>query len=133
MSNRVAYSYAVLRLVPDVQRGECLNVGVALFCRARRFLDVCFQLDDALLHALSPGRDPAPIRAYLEALARIAAGDPDAGPLAALDQSERFHWLTNVGSTMLQPGPIHGGITDDPEAELDHLMRTFVLRPKGGL
>lgn len=123
---RVPYDYAVLRLVPRVERGERFNVGVALLCRPRRFLGVRTWLDEAKLAALAPGCDPEPVRQQLAALEAIAAGDPGAGPLAALTQAERFHWLTAPSSTILQPSPVHSGLTDDPHATLDRLFAELV-------
>jgi hypothetical protein len=120
------FQYAILRVVPDVERGEQLNAGVALFAREHRFLAARIALDEARLRAIAPGTDPATVRAHLDALARIAAGDPAAGPMAALEPSERFHWLVAPSSTIIQASPVHTGLTDDPEAELEHLVARLV-------
>ena len=122
----VSYVYAVIRLVPRVERGERFNVGVALFSRPKRFLAVRCDLDETKLAALAPGVDAGTIRAQLAALEAIAAGDPAAGPVAALDSSERFHWITSPGSTIIQASPVHTGLTTDPEATLDHLFAGLV-------
>lgn len=121
------YTYAVLRLVPRVERGECFNVGVVLLCRPRRFLGVRTWLDEAKLAVMAPGLDGELVRAHLAAAERVAAGDASAGPMAGLDLSERFHWLASPGSTILQPGPVHTGVTADPEATLARLFRALVL------
>jgi hypothetical protein len=122
------FSYALLRVVPSVERGERLNAGVVLFCREYDFLAVRTGLDEARLHALAPGLDAVPLRTHLAALARVAAGDPDAGALAALEPSERFGWLVAPSSTMIQPSTVHTGLTADPQATLDHLFQTLVAR-----
>jgi hypothetical protein len=120
------FQYAIVRVVPRVERGECLNAGVVLFCRPRRFLAARIALDEARLRALAPGADLAIVRNHLEALTRIAAGDAAAGPIAALEPSERFHWLVAPSSTMIQCSPVHTGLTDDPARELDHLVERLV-------
>jgi hypothetical protein len=120
------FAYAILRVVPRVERGEQLNAGVVLFCRRRRFLAAKVDLDEARLAALAPDLDPAQVRAHLEALARIAAGDPAGGPVAKLDASERFGWLVAPSSTIIQPSPVHTGICDDPQAMLDRLFDELV-------
>jgi DUF3037 family protein len=125
---REDFQYAILRVIPRVERGEALNAGVVLFSRRHGFLAARTELDVAALAALSPGCDPAEVRAHLETLARVAAGDPAGGPIAALEPSERFHWLTAPSSTIVQPSAVHTGLTDDPAAELDHLFAQLVAR-----
>ncbi|MDQ4099890.1 MAG: DUF3037 domain-containing protein [Chloroflexota bacterium] len=124
------YQYAVIQVVPDVERGERFNAGVVLFCRSRRFLSARTSLDLEKLSALAPACDSETITTQLEALERIAAGDISAGPLARLEQAERFHWLVAPGSTMLQPSDVHSGLTSDPAAALDRLFHRLVKRPK---
>jgi hypothetical protein len=125
---RSAFQYAILRVVPSVERGECLNVAVVLFARQHEgFLALRAHLDDARLAALAPGLDPASVRPHLEALGAVAAGDPAAGPLAALSPSERFGWLVAPSSTVLQPSPVHTGMTADPAATLEHLVAELVV------
>ena len=126
MSADVQYSYVLLRVVPHVERGEQLNAGVALFCRQRQFLQLRVALDDRRLRALAPDVDVAPIRAQLELMTRVAAGEEDAGPIARLEQSERFHWLAAPSSTVIQPSEVHTGVCDDPAEELDHLFEGLV-------
>jgi hypothetical protein len=123
------FSYAVFRVVPRVERGERINVGVVVFCRPLQYLAARTALDERRLAALSPDLDPESIRPHLAALERVAAGDPDAGPIGQLDQTARFHWLVSPSSTMIQPSAVHSGICSDPVAELDKLFRTLVLAP----
>jgi hypothetical protein len=120
------YSYAVIRVVPRVERGECLNAGVVLLCRPKRFLAARVALDEARLRALTPEVDPTTIEEHLAAIERIAAGDPAAGPIARLGQGERFHWLVAPSSTVIQPSEVHTGLCDDPATELEHLMDRLV-------
>ena len=120
------FQYAIVRIVPDVERGECINAGVILLCRPRRFLAARVGLDEAKLRALAPDADPATIAPHLAAIERIAAGDSTAGPMARLGQGERFHWLVSPSSTVIQPSEVHTGLCDDPAAELDHLFERLV-------
>jgi hypothetical protein len=124
------FAYALLRVVPHVERGECLNAGVVLFCRQRAFLAARVGLDERRLAALAPDIDPAAVRPHLDAVPRIAAGDPAAGPIAALDRSERFGWLVAPSSTIIQPSAVHTGLSDDPAGMLDHLFVTLVAPPR---
>jgi len=120
------FQYAIVRLLPRVERGECLNVGVVLLCRSRRYLEARIALDERRLAALAPALDPETVRPHLSAIERIAAGDPAAGPIAGLGQAERFHWLVSPSSTMIQPSEVHTGLCHDPADELDPLMATLV-------
>lgn len=121
-----AFQYAIWRVVPSVERGEALNVGVVVFCRRRKFLKARVLLDEERLRALSPGLDLYAVRRHLDGMVRVAAGDPEGGAVARLDQSERFGWLTAASSTIVQPSPIHTGLCDDPEAVLDRLFTRLV-------
>ena len=123
---RSPYQYAIVRVVPRVERGECLNVGVILLCRPSRFLGATMALDEGRLGAFAPGLDPATVRPHLAAIEAIARGDAEAGPIARLGQAERFHWLVAPASTIIQPSAVHTGLTDDPAAELAHLVETLV-------
>ena len=127
--SRSPFAYTVLRAVPRVERGEFINVGVVLFCRERRFLQARIGLDAARLQILAPECDAAEIRAQLEAIVRVADGDADAGPIARLSQSERFHWISSPHSTIVQRSEAHTGLTDNPATTLEHLFRTLVLTP----
>jgi hypothetical protein len=126
--SRKPFQYAALRIVPRVERGEAVNAGVVLFCRPLRFLGARTQLDAALLHALAPGCDPDAVAKLLGTMELIAAGDPAGGPIAELPQSERFHWLVAPASTIVQPGPVHTGLTDDPAGQLARLFAKLVER-----
>jgi DUF3037 family protein len=121
-----SFQYAVLRVVPRVERGESLNAGVILLCRPKRFLAARTALDEGRLRALAPDVDPATIETHLAAIERIAAGVAEGGPIAALGQAERFHWLVAPSSTVIQPSEVHTGLCDDPAVELDHLFERLV-------
>jgi len=125
---REDFQYAIVRIVPRVERGEMLNAGVILFCRRLKFLAARTELDAAALAAISPNCDPDGLRTQLQAIELVAAGDPAGGPIAALEPSERFHWLTAPSSTIVQPSPVHTGLTADPAAELDRLFAQLVRR-----
>ncbi|HLH23217.1 MAG TPA: DUF3037 domain-containing protein [Chloroflexota bacterium] len=123
------YSYAVVRVVPRVERGEYVNVGVVLFAREARFLAARMELDAARVRALAPEADLALIERHLVAFVAVAEGRAAGGPIAALPPAERFHWLTAPRSTIIQPSPVHGGLTDDPTAALEDLLTAFVRPP----
>ena len=126
MSEPQAYFYTVLRVVPRVERGECFNAGVVLFSRSLRYLGMRWALDPWKLQALAPEADPDFVESQLVAMAVVAAGEPGGGPVARLDPAERFHWLAAPSSTVIQPSPVHTGVTTDPEATLEHLFATLV-------
>lgn len=128
MPEREDFQYAIVRVVPRIERGECLNAGVILYCRRLAFLGAKTGLDEAALAALAPGCDPDEVRAQLETLERVAAGAEDGGPIAGLDPSERFHWLTAPSSTIVQSSAVHTGLTSDPAGELEHLFESLVSR-----
>ncbi len=126
------FSYAVYRLVPRIDRGERINVGVLLFSRPLDYLGVRTALDEERAAALWPALDLETIRPQLAALERIAAGDAGAGPIALLDSTARFHWLVSPSSTSIQPSEVHTGLCGDPDAELDKLFAALVLEPAAG-
>jgi Protein of unknown function (DUF3037) len=126
MPDRRAFQYTILRVVPRIERGECMNVGVVLFCPQHRFLGARFELDAERLAAFAPDLDPETVRPHLEAIAAVVAGDPDAGPLGALPASERFGWIAARSSTVLQPSEVHTGLSEDPAATLEHLFEALV-------
>jgi hypothetical protein len=126
MPERRDFQYTILRVVPRIERGECINVGVVVFCRQHGFLGIRIGLDEERLRALAPDLDPAAVEPPLEAIAAVVAGEPAAGPLAQLSPSERFGWVAATSSTVIQPSEVHTGLTDDPQATLDHLFRTLV-------
>jgi Protein of unknown function (DUF3037) len=123
-----SYDYALIRVVPSVERGECLNVGVLLFCRTQRFLGVRIHLDQARLLALSPDLDLATVQQELDDIVQICEGGPQAEPLGQMSQSERFHWLVSPSSTVIQTSPVHTGLSSNPEAALEQLFKTMVYR-----
>jgi hypothetical protein len=120
------FTYAILRVVPRVERGECFNAGVVLFCRQRDFLAVKVGLDERRLAALAPDVSAAHVREHLDALVRVAAGSPDGGAIAQLPPSERFGWLVAPSSTIIQPSAVHTGLSGDPQATLDALFAELV-------
>jgi hypothetical protein len=120
------FSYLILRVVPSVERGERLNVGVVLFCRQRAFLGAQVEVDEGRLKTLSPEVSVAEVREHLAALVRVAEGAPDAGPIAALPASERFGWLAAPSSTIVQASEVHTGLSRDPEATLRSLFERLV-------
>ncbi|MGC4105056.1 MAG: DUF3037 domain-containing protein [Thermomicrobiales bacterium] len=123
----VPYLYAVLRVVPRVEREEFFNAGVVVFSRPGRFLGVRTHLDAAKLHVLDSACDHALVAAYLAGIEAVAAGEKDAGPMAGLDLSERFHWIAAPSNTIIQPSPVHPGRTIDLVVTLDRLFTTLVL------
>lgn len=132
MPDRCSYDYALVRVVPRVERGECINAGVILHCSERAFLDARIELDESRLLALMPGLSAAEledIRAHLADIERIARGEPGAGPIGELPQAQRFHWLCAPRSTVVQPSPVHAGLTGEPAAALDTLFATLVRLP----
>ena len=126
MSERVPYLYTVLRLVPRIERGEAMNIGLVLFCRPQRFLRVGYEIDHSRLKAFAGDIDTSLIESRLESLSLIAAADQAGGPVAALDIGERFHWLSNVSNTIIQPGDVHPGLTSDAEATFARLLDELV-------
>ena len=120
------YDYALVRLVPCVEREEFINVGVILFCRTRRFLGALVHLDEQRALALDPGLDLQAVQQHLDAIPMICAGGKEAGYVGQLSQSERFHWLVSPRSTIIQTSPVHSGVSDDPESTLQHLFKTMV-------
>jgi hypothetical protein len=123
---RRPFQYTILRLVPRIERGECVNVGVVLFCRQHGFLGAQIKLDEARVRALAPDLELAEVRPHLEAIHAVLDGDPGAGVLAALSQSERFGWVAARSSTVIQASDVHTGMTADPAATLAHLFARLV-------
>jgi hypothetical protein len=121
------FAYALLRVVPRVERGERVNVAIVLYCRQRDFLDLRTQLDERRLHVLAPDLDLAAVSSQLEAIANVLCADPRGGALAKLPASERFGWIVAPSSTIIQPSEVHTGLTHDPAATLEHLFDSLVL------
>jgi len=129
MRELVPFDYAVIRVVPWVEREEFINAGVILSCPGRRFLEARVELDLRRLAAFAPGLDAATIRCFLEAIPQVCAGGDGAGPIGRLTQRERFHWLVAPRSTVIQTSPVHSGLCADPEETLGHLVATMVRVP----
>jgi Protein of unknown function (DUF3037) len=127
-----SFDYAVVRVVPRVDREEFLNAGVILFCLERDFLAARVELDGARIRALFPDADLAAIEGHLRAIPRIAAGGEGAGPIGRLSPRERFHWLVAPRSTVIQVSPVHAGLCEDPERALEHLVDRMVRAPAPG-
>ena len=127
MRAEYTYDYAVIRVVPRVDRGEQINVGVILSCVDSDFLDVAIRLDEARLRALDPAADLDAITAGLATITVVCAGGPGAGPIGEMSARERFRWIVSPRSTVIQTSPVHTGRTDDPRAALERLFTMMVL------
>jgi hypothetical protein len=121
-----SYDYAIVRVVPRVEREEFINAGVILSCQAQDFLAARIDLDESRLLALDPRVDLEAVRVNLASIPLVCAGGPAAGPIGKLTPRERFHWLVAPRSTIIQTSPVHSGRCQDPAAALDHLVRTMV-------
>ena len=131
MPDQSSYNYAVIRVVPRVDREEFVNVGVIVSAPKHEFLEARIELDEQRLLALDPKLDLEAIRAHLASVPAICKGGNDAGPIGRLKQRERFHWLVAPRSTIVQTSPVHTGKCANPSAALDHLMNTMVrLQPR---
>jgi hypothetical protein len=124
-----SFDYAVVRVVPRVERGEFLNVGVILFCSTRSFLAARIELDRERLLAIAPSSDIASIESHLQTIPVVCAGGPAAGPVGELSQGERFQGRIAPRSTVIQVSPLHAGVHDDVEAALDRLFEKLVRTP----
>ena len=121
-----SYDYAVVRVVPRVERGEFINAGIILFCSELAYLDACIALDEQRLNALAPDADIEEVRAHLAIIPVIAAGGEAAGAIGSLTQRERFHWLVAPRSTVVQVSPVHTGRMTTPTVVMRHLVKTLV-------
>ncbi|MER6557663.1 DUF3037 domain-containing protein [Streptomyces sp. NPDC001027] len=124
--DRDVFEYALLRVVPRVERGECINAGVLVYCRGRDYVGARTHLDEARLLALDPDADVPGVRAALRAVEGVCAGGASAGQAAGDDAGRRFRWLIAPRSTIVQPGPVHTGLTADPDAETERLLELLV-------
>lgn len=125
-----SFDYAVVRVVPRVERGEFINAGVIVFCLERKFLEARVVVDEARLRALWPDVDVDLVRRHLAAIPKIASGDAAAGPIARLSQRERFHWLVSPRSTMIQVSPVHTGLCEKgPEGMVEELAQRLLGTP----
>ena len=129
MSAEYTYDYAIVRVVPRVERGERMNVGVILSCPDLSFLDARIELDESRLLALDPHVDVDTIRANLATIPAVCRGGAEAGPIGELPSRGRFRWLVSPRSTMIQTSPVHTGHTSDPAACLERLLDKVVRRP----
>jgi hypothetical protein len=123
----ISFDYAVIRVVPRVEREEFINAGIVVFCLQQRFLEARIHVDDRRLRALWPEIDLNLVRSHVEAFPRICAADPTAGPISQLTQRERFHWLVSPRSTIIQISPVHTGLCDAPENLMDNLARRYLV------
>ncbi len=128
MLDHDTYDYAIIRVVPKVEREEFINVGVVVSCPAKGFLEARIELDERRLLAVDPTLDVETIRAHLATFPTVCAGGEQAGPMGRLSQRERFHWLVAPRSTIIQTSPVHTGCCKDPTAVLEHLLYTMVRR-----
>jgi hypothetical protein len=124
------YDYAIIRVVPRVEREEFVNAGVIVLCQAREFLEARIELDEARLRAIDPTPDIESIRAHLATIPAICAGGDEAGPIGRLSRRERFYWLTAPRSTIIQSSPVHTGRCDDPATLIEHLLNKMVRPPQ---
>jgi hypothetical protein len=122
------YDYAIVRVVPRVERGEFVNAGIILSCDIHRILKARIELDENALLALAADVDLDVVREALATMPLICAGGAGAGPIGKLSERERFHWLVSPKSTIVQTSPVHSGQCDDPEAALEHLMKRMIRR-----
>lgn len=126
MHDHFTYDYAIIRVVPKVEREEFINVGVIVSCAARKFLEARVELDEPRLVALDPTLDMETVQGYLNAIPVICAGGEQAGPIGQLPQRERFHWMVAPRSTIIQTSRVHTGLCKDLSAVLEHLLKTMV-------
>jgi hypothetical protein len=131
MPARSSFDYAIIRVVPRVEREEFINAGAIVYCRARKFLEARVELDRLRLAALYPVADESELDEHLAAIIRICQGGAAAGPIGELSQAERFHWLVAPRSTVVQTSPVHSGLCAEPERALEQVMAIMVRLPEG--
>lgn len=127
MQGKHLFEYAVIRLVPRVERGEFVNVGVILYCRDLKFLHIKYKIDESRLAAISPGADINEIEQRMKAFEQVCCGKPGGGTIGELPLASRFRWLTAARSTIVQTSPVHPGLTEDPQQALDKLYEQLVV------
>lgn len=130
MRDLCSFDYGIVRVVPRVERGEFLNAGVILFCSTKHYLDARIGLDQKRLLALAPEIDLPLVESHLDVIPRLCRGGEDAGPIGAMSQRERFHWLVAPRSTMIQISPVHSGVGPDPAAAIEALFEKLVKTPR---
>jgi len=127
MQENHLFEYAIIRVVPKVEREECLNVGVILYCRQQKFLQTICTIDETRLRAFSPQLDITELKEHLCAFTEISRGSKEGGPIGQLDLASRFRWLTATRSTVLQTSKVHPGLCADPLETLTRLHAQLVL------
>jgi hypothetical protein len=127
MQDNHLFEYALIRLVPRVEREEFINVGVILYCRQKKYLECKILLNENRAIALDPGVDVNEVKENLQSIEKICRAEKDGGPIAKLDVASRFRWLTATRSTMIQSSKVHPGLCTDPDKLLEHLFETMVL------
>jgi hypothetical protein len=125
-----SYDYAVIRVVPRVERAEFINAGVIVWCKEKDFLEARIELDEQRARALDPSLDLDAVRKHLASIAIICAGGAEAGALGRLSKRERFDWLVAPRSTIIQPSPVHTGRCTDLTRTIDHLLDAMVRPPR---
>lgn len=123
------YDYAIIRVVPRVEREEFINAGVILSCQTTNFLDSKIELDEKRLKCFAPFLEIENIKYYLEIIPKICAGEKDAGVIGQLPKRSRFYWLTAVRSTIIQTSSVHSGLCENPESQIDKLIRKYIKLP----
>ena len=129
MRERYVFDYAIVRVVPRVDRGEFVNAGVIVFCPTAGYLDARVELDRARLRTLAPAIDFDVVESYLDAIPKVCAGGGEAGSIGDLPQRARFHWLVAPRSTIIQTSDVHSGVHEDPAAALQSLFEKLVKLP----
>jgi len=127
MQEQHLFEYAVIRIMPRVEREEFINAGIVLYCKSRRFLHVLYEVNKEKIHSLCMKCDVEEVANHLKAFASIAAGEKDAGPISQLDATSRFRWLTAQRSTILQTSKVHPGFCEDPMETAEKLFKQLVL------
>ena len=133
MPELCSYDYAVVRVVPSVERGEFVNVGIILHAKAVELLAARIVLDEDRLRLLAPSVDIDAVRAHLDSMRRISAGGDDAGPIGQLSRSQRFHWLVSPRSTVIQTSPVHSGLCEDPHREVPQISARAASRSRSAV
>jgi hypothetical protein len=126
MPDLTSFDYAIVRVVPRVERAEFVNAGVILFCRTRRYLDARISLNAERLRAIAPDIDLEEVERHLQLITHVCRGGAEGGPIGLLSPSERFHWLTAPRSTVIQTSPVHSGLCTDTDATLERLLKQAV-------
>ncbi len=127
MPEKDLFEYAIVRIVPKVEREEFINVGVILYCAKQKFLQAIFSINEERLRAFCTKTDLAELKEHLNSYNNICKGTPDSGPIGQLDLASRFRWLTATRSTVVQSSKVHPGLSEDPAETLQKLFTQLVL------